>query len=80
MNEDLKNLKNIVIIKNKILITLNIKFPKKEDENKIDDLINYKDITLSEKNYDLTIMKQYNFHTFTFVSSTKYIKKKLVNI
>lgn len=76
MNEDLKNLKNIVIIKNKILITLNIKFPKKEDENKIDDLINYKDITLSEKNYDLTIMKQYNFHTFTFVSSTKYMNKK----
>lgn len=76
MNKDFKNLNNIVIIKNKILITINIKFPKKEDENKIDNLINYKDITINETNYDLTIMKQYNFHTFTFVSSTKYMNKK----
>ncbi len=79
MNEKINNLTTLNVVKNKILVTLNVKFLNKVDEEKIDYLINNKDITLTNKNFSLTIMKQYKFHTFTYVSKLKYISKDIAN-
>lgn len=71
------NIKKIEKNKNKILITFHIKFLNKNCEKKIDDLINNRDITINFDFYDLTIMSQTNFYTFTFVSNIKVFNKKI---
>ena len=69
INSDLNNLKSIKKIRNKILITFQIKFLDRESKLYIDKIINYSDVTLGYDNYDLTIIKQNNHYSFTFTSS-----------
>ena len=69
------NVIKIEKINDKILITFNLIFLNSIDKNKIDRLINSKDITINYDQYDLTIMKQNTFYSFTYVANIKKLNK-----
>ena len=74
-NKKNNNILKINKLKNKILITFHLKFFNKDDEKKIIKIINNEDVTLNYPFHDLTIMKNNEFYTFTFVSKLENLDK-----